>query len=190
MNKFSHAILASCLSLSSAQAAVSYRGPSNQALEPHLRPRSLSYMTAEQMAERVQNLSGFYQSGFATYARIIGTFDPVIGARTNDRPTALSVLIINDLLKEVAENVVAREIFLDEADRVVFIGIDLAKQPDRVVLTALMERLCAEWLDQECPAAFNALLLEDFAAHSSENLTLAWQDFISLFLQNGTLYYL
>lgn len=154
------------------------------------RPRTLIYMTADQMASKLRSLTGFYQPRFADFARIIGTFDPLIGARTNDRPTVVTVLLMEDLVSEIAVSVVAREIFLEPEDRLVFQGIDLSREPSEEELRRLSQDLCEEWLAQSCPVAMEDSLLEEFQAQAETDLLRAWQGYLSVFLQNGSLYYL
>lgn len=172
------------------QAAPVFLGPIARNSLDVQRPRSLIYMTAEQMAVKVRSLTGFYQPGFEDFSRIIGTFDPKVGNRTNDRPTALTVLILEGLLSEVASNVVAREIFLDENDRMVFKDIELDRMPEAEELKDLTRRLCLQSLFKSCPAGMEEDLAAEFMAIAHLDLTKAWTAYLGLFLQNGALYYL
>ena len=191
MNRIFRLVLALVLlsSLSAPlMARVSFQGTGVHvtARDP-VTPRSLSYMTAEQMAAKVQTLTGFYQSGFEDFKRIIGTYDPVTGSRTNDKPTVLGVLILDRLFSEVANNVVAREIFLDKSDRIVFRDIDLSQPPNAESLGPLTRQLCLDWFAMSCPPELASIL---YGADLQAGKTLSWEIYLSTFLQNGSLYYL
>jgi hypothetical protein len=158
------------------------------ALDPS--PRSLSFMTADQMATKVQAITGFYQSSFDDFARIIGTWDPLTGSRTNDKPTGLSILILEGLLGEVAESVIAREIFLDASDRIVFPNTDLTRAPSEAELQALLEEHCLLWFGFSCGTAYQDLLIAEIKEIPAENPHAKWVQYLHLMLQNGALYYL
>lgn len=168
-------------------------GTSKVAMMSHARApsSSLSYMTADQMAERVTALTGFYQPGFAEFGSIIGKLDPRTGVRTNDRPTVMSVMLIEQLVQDVAETVLAREQFLDDDDRIVFIGLDLRYAPNDATLRQFVADTCSSWLIQVCPADLEQALIDDFrhAEANTEDIGDAWTALISSLLQNGTIYF-
>ncbi len=175
-----------CSVSSSSFARAIFRG--RIAIEPA--PRSLSFMTADQMATKVQAITGFYQSSFDDFARILGTWDPVTGSRTNDKPTALSILILESLLSEVADSVIAREIFLDPSDRIVFPNTDLTQAPSEAELKALLEDHCESWFGFSCGTAYQDLLIKEIKDMPADNPHAKWVYYLHLMLQNGALYYL
>ncbi len=162
-------------------------GPKSCEKEPKL--VSLSYLTAEEMAEKIRAMTGFYQAGFEEFGSIIGQWDPVTGTRTNDQPTIMSVMVVGQLVSDVAQSVYDREIFLDEADRVVFVGLDLGMTPDDDTLAFFSQNLCREWLGISCQAEMERMLIEDFRAAEAQSLESAWVGLIGEFLQTGTIYF-
>ncbi len=152
---------------------------------------TLSYMRADQMAQKVRSLTGFYETGFDEFAFILGTIDPKTGTLTNDRPTVVSVIVLEKLTAEVANAVLEREIFLDDADRVVFTGFDLSVSPDEKALQAELDRLCLAFFAQTCAPVSSLAWREDFRAteKSSGGSMKAWTQLLGKLLQDGTLYY-
>ncbi len=173
-----------------AQAKVRFVGRLGTLDEAAERPRTLVFMTSEQMASKVQALTGFYQPGFEDFARILGTFDSKIGTRTNDHPTVLTVLILEGLMQEVASSVVAREIFLDDADRLVFPGVDLSQAVSEERLRGFTQGLCDAWFHLPCPVAFEDAMLSAYVSTEGADVSQRWESYLNLFLQNGALYYL
>jgi hypothetical protein len=155
------------------------------------RTAGLSYMTAEQMAEKIVFLTGFYQPGFEEFASIIGRYDPATGVRTTDRPTIMSTMVIQGLTREVGASVVEREIFLGESDRVVFRGINLEESPPDERLAHISADICTLWLTFDCPPEIQSRLAADFRATELQpgGLMNAWKQLVSSLLQIGTLYY-
>lgn len=192
MNKIKFLLFLSTifLAIKSLEAAPVFLGVSESTQRLALKPLSFSYMTAEQMAAKVRSLTGFYQPGFEDFSRIIGTYDPKTGMRTNDRPSALSVLILESLLTEVAESVVAREIFLEKEDRLVFGDTDLSLIMGEGPLRILTQRICINWFAQACPMEMETLLVRSYSNYVSTDGINAWEHYLSIFLQNGLLFYL
>ncbi|MCX6129811.1 MAG: hypothetical protein NTX25_12225 [Proteobacteria bacterium] len=192
MNKFEILLCLSTILLpvQSLEAVPVFLGVPESSQRLELKPLSFAYMTAEQMAAKVRSLTGFYQPGFEDFARIIGTYDPKTGMRTNDRPSALSVLILESLMTEVAESVVAREIFLEKEDRLVFGDTDLSLIMAEEPLRILTQRICINWFSQACPMEMETLLVRSYSSYASTDGIGAWEHYLSIFLQNGLLFYL
>jgi hypothetical protein len=165
--------------------------PQNSICYDKAKALSLSYMTADQMAEKIRSLTGFYQPGFDEFGDIIGRLDPRTGIRSNDRPTVMSVLVLEQLAHEVAQSVLAREEFLDAEDRVVFRHLDLDQSPDDTSLSQFTRELCSSWLAQRCPSDIASELIADFRAAESRagGSQQAWTQLVGSLLQNGTIYY-
>lgn len=166
-------------------------------LIPVLRERvgalSFQYMTADLMAEKVRLLTGFWQPGFMDFGLIIGILNPVTGKRTNDRPTVMSVMVMETLATEVADSVYARESFLDDEDRIVLKGMDLLASPSDSEISGFLGGVCISWFNQECPAGFVVKNIEKFrsdeATSNGGGIRRAWVLLMSALLQNGVLYY-
>jgi hypothetical protein len=151
---------------------------------------ALSYMTSDQMAEKIRYLTGFYHPGYEEFGSIIGKLDPNTGVRTNDRPTVLSVLIVERLVSEVAASVIEREAFLDNEDRIVFPGIDLEHSPTPEVLARFIGETCPNWVARTCPDTVQESLITDFRqVETSAGVSAAWGGVIANLMENGALYY-
>lgn len=140
------------------------------------------FMTAPEMKARVQELTGYEHSGFDTFADALGRLDPITGARTNDRPTLVTMLILRSIGAEVAAAVLAREAFLDDGERLVFSGVDLTATPTDDELAALVLRLFGEWFGFEAQ-------VDEIAALRVAYRVGGYAGFLGLLLQNAALYY-
>ncbi len=151
---------------------------------------NLSYMTASQMQAKVEQMSGFRHPGFADFAAIFGEFDARTGLRTNDRPTVMSVMVMEQLAGDVGDAVYERESFLDDADRIMFRGISLDTSPTESELPVVAGFLCAAALGKTCPAELTNVLITEFRSRESAlGLPEAWAGLVAAILQNGLNYY-
>lgn len=148
------------------------------------------YMTAAEMKSKVRSLTGYLHPAFDTYADVLGRYDPRTGQRTNDRPTLVTVFFMQKIADAVAEAVVAREIFLDDQERIVFQGVDLTASPTDDELTRLVERLYARWLNAPVGAAALSPLIAGFRAdEQAGGVEAAYRGLTALMIRHGGLYY-
>lgn len=140
------------------------------------------FMTADEMRQRVAELTGYNHQGFYAFADALGRFDPISGARTNDRPTLITVLILRRISSEIADAVVDRERFLDDGERLVFRGIDLDQAPDEAQTDALAAELFKSWLGYE-------LLPHEAVLFREARQNGGYKAILELMLQNAALFY-
>lgn len=152
-----------------------------------------SYMTAEQMQAKVTSLTGYEHPAFEEFAAILGHVDPTTSMRTSDRPTLLSVLVLQHISADLADAIIAREAFIDPQERIVFVEIDLSSILIGLQLEEFLRRLFMSWLGQ----ALEGKALQDFlevhaaAVKQTGGLvpTAGYRAVLALLLQHGGLYY-
>lgn len=152
--------------------------------------KSYTYMTASEMQSRVLSLTGFYHPAFEVYADVLGRFDPNTGLRTTDRPSLLSVLFMQQISSSVGQRVIEREIFLDDAERIVFSGIDLTTSPDDVNLNECINGLIFNWLGVTASETALSALRQGFrAAEAQGSPGAGYEWLLAMLLNHGGLYY-
>lgn len=149
------------------------------------------YMTAEQMQAKIAGLTGYTHPAFIQYAAVLGHFDAKTGVRTADRPTLLSVLLLQRIGKDLAEVVIERETFLSPQERCVFNDVDLTVAPAEPALRSFLSSLYLVWLGQTVAETALKGLVERFFAvlQQEQKPTLAYQNTLAVLLQHGGLYY-
>ena len=166
-------------------------GGHTAALTPdRTRSAAATYMTAMEMQSRVAGLTGFSHPAFASYADVLGKYDPLTGRRTADRPSLVAVLFMQQIAESVASNVVEREEFLDDSERYVFNGVDLAASPSSEALRAFVAGLHTSWLGQAPGATTLRILTDNFrGVENTKGPAAAYGQVLSLLLQHGGLYF-
>ena len=152
---------------------------------------SLRFMTADQMAAVLVDATGYYHPGFEEFASILGRYDARTGNRTNDRPTIMSVLVMNRIASDIAKKVVLREKFLDESDRVVFLGVEFGQTPSFEFVWEMVLRWRSRWglvhWDLQSKEKFAELYRE--VSSSETDPDKLWEKLLTILLQDGALYF-
>ena len=156
----------------------------------------LGFMTAAEMKDRLASITGYEHPAFDLFADVIGRYDPTSGARTNDRPTLVTILFLKRIASEIAAAVLAREAFLDDAERIDFRGVDFAAAVDDASLDLIDRSFFSAWLGYEAGteelaslrAAFHAAYAVT-AGDDTEKNVAGYTALLALALQNGGLYY-
>lgn len=157
---------------------------------PRIETVAFTYMTADEMRSKVASLTGFDHAAFELYADVLGRYDPVTGLRTNDRPTLISVLFIQKVAGQVADAVLERELFLDDEERIVFRGIDLAASPEDDALSTFLASLHGAWLGlPPSGTTLNALSAAFREAEGAQGPAAAYRGVVASLLEHGGLYY-
>ena len=161
--------------------------PVNQSTEFEL---SFAYMTASEMQSKVRSLTGYLHPAFDIYADVLGRFDPRTGLRTNDRPSLVTIFFMQKIADTLATAVIEREIFLDDAERIVYQGVDLAVSPSEGGLASLIESLYGRWIGQACGPLALAEIEAGFRREEGTGGPVgAYRWLTGMMIRHGGLYY-
>jgi len=183
-------IAAAALWATPAFVSPTFVGGVPRLVTPRVHELAFTYMTADEMRSKVASLTGFDHAAFELYADVLGRYDPVTGLRTNDRPTLISVLFIQKVAGQVADAVLERELFLDDEERIVFRGIDLAASPDDDAMVAFLASLHGAWLGLPLSSTTaNALAAAFRESEGASGTAAAYRGVVASLLEHGGLYY-
>lgn len=149
-----------------------------------------TYMTAEEIQTTVAALTGYLHPAFIQFSDVLGRFDPLTGRRTTDQPSLISVLFMKMIATQIAAYVVERELFLDDAERIVFNSLNLDSSPPDSDLDGFIQSLHARWLVEAPGPRTIQILHDEFRKEEGEKGPAAgYAAVVAVLLQHGALYY-
>ncbi len=150
---------------------------------------SLRLLTAREMQALVVQLTGFYHPGFAAYERLIGVTDTQTGQRVPQGLSASGALALRNLASSLGQKIVARELFLEESERVVFRSIDLTLPFDESFWRHQLRRISNDWFEFDLSeTASNRIVNRALEVQNRTDGRTALADFIATLLQHVGLY--
>jgi hypothetical protein len=150
---------------------------------------TLRLLTAMEMQALVLQLTGFYHPGFAAYERLIGVIDTQTGQRVPQALSASGALALRNLAASLGQRIVARELFLDDSERVVFRGIDLSSPFDESFWQQQLRRLSTDWFEFDLSeVASDKIVTRALEVRNRTDGRTALADFLATLLQHVGLY--
>lgn len=150
---------------------------------------NLRLLTAREMQALVAQLTGFYHPGFEAYERLIGIVDTQSGQRVPQGLSASGALALRNLASSLGQKIVAREFFLDPAERVVFPDVDFALPLDEAFWRLQVRRISGDWFEFDLSAgACDQIVNRALDVQQRTDGRTALADFLATLLQHVGLY--